>query len=100
MMRYGVTLKYKVICAGTSPDTHSSSPTGLIGDMDRSGGSESTLYFWQWWGQGRKWRWGLIMFALICVVGDAGVYRQGPPVGGGRRSTEEDLCGAKDLACL
>jgi hypothetical protein len=44
MMRYGVTLKYEVICAGTSPDT-SSSLTGLISDMDRSGGSESTLSF-------------------------------------------------------
>jgi hypothetical protein len=42
----------------------------------------------------------MIMFALICVVGDAGFYRQGAPIGRGRRSTEEDLCGAKDLACL
>lgn len=100
MMCYGVTLKYKVICTGTSPDTHSSSLTGVIGDMDRGGGSEGTRYFWKWWRRRHKWRWSIIMFALVCVVGDAGVYRQGPPVGGGRSSTEEDVCGTKDLACL
>ena len=79
MMRYGVTLKYKVICAGTSPDTHSSSLTILIGDIGRGGGSDSALDFW--WRRRRKWGWGLIMFVLVCVVGNAGLNRQGPPVG-------------------
>lgn len=97
MMRHGVTLKYEVICAGTSPDAHSSS---LVGLMDRNGDSVSTLYLWKGWGRRHEWGWRLKLFALICVMGDAGVYRQGAPVGRGRRSTEEDLCSAKDLASL
>lgn len=92
-MGYRITLKYKVICAGTSPDTHPSPLTGLIGDMDRSGSSDSTLYF----GVRRRRRWSLIMFTLSCVVGNARLNRQSPPMG---RSMEEDLGGTKDLVCL
>ena len=43
MTCYGITLIYKVICAGTSPDAHSSPLTGLIGHADRRRGSESRL---------------------------------------------------------
>lgn len=78
-MRDGVTLKYKVIRTGTSPDTHPSSLTGLIGDINRSRGSDSTMHFCKW--RSRRWRWSLIMFVLICVVGNARLNRQGPPVG-------------------